>query len=79
MPRGLWVINLANSRSMPPRACPRFGRDDEAEGGNIVKDMTAQDLAEHLEQLQQATQEDLDELLHDLLVRVYPTKTTQDS
>ncbi|MGE3813229.1 MAG: hypothetical protein AB7I24_16945 [Candidatus Nanopelagicales bacterium] len=41
--------------------------------------MTAQDLAEHLEVLQQASQEELDELLHDLLVRVYPTKKTQDS
>jgi hypothetical protein len=41
--------------------------------------MTTEDLAEHLEMLQQATQEDLDELLHDLLVRVYPTKKTQDS
>jgi predicted ArsR family transcriptional regulator len=54
-------------------------RDDDAEGGSIVKDMTVQDLAEHLELLQQASQEDLDELLHDLLVRVYPTKKTQDS
>lgn len=44
-----------------------------------MKDMTVQDLAEHLELLQQATQEDMDELLHDLLVRVYPTKKTQDS
>jgi hypothetical protein len=44
-----------------------------------MPDMTAEDLAEHLERLEEATQEDLDELLHDLLVRTYPTKRTQDS
>jgi hypothetical protein len=44
-----------------------------------MPDMTAEDLAEHLERLEQASDEDLDELLHDLLVRVYPSKRTQDS
>ena len=37
------------------------------------------DLREHLRLLAVATQEDLDELLTDLLVHVYPTKGTQDS
>jgi hypothetical protein len=41
--------------------------------------MTTEDLAEHLEVLGHATEEELDQLLHDLLVRVYPSKATQDS
>jgi hypothetical protein len=41
--------------------------------------LTAKDLAEHLKQLEKATVEELDELLTDLLVQVYPTKHTQDS
>jgi len=41
--------------------------------------MNAEDLAEHLRMLQAATTEDLDELLEDLLVRAYPTKSNQDS
>jgi len=45
----------------------------------LMPDMTADDLKEHLELIQAATTEDLDELLHDLLVRVYPSKKTQDS
>ena len=44
-----------------------------------MPDMTAQDLKEHLKLIKAATTEDLDELLHDLLVRVYPSKKTQDS
>jgi hypothetical protein len=43
-----------------------------------MPDMTAEDLAEHLKSLQQATTEDLDELLTDLLVQAWPTKQTQD-
>ena len=39
----------------------------------------ADDLKEHLKLIKAATTEDLDELLHDLLVRVYPSKKTQDS
>ena len=41
--------------------------------------MTADDLAQHLEALAQSTEADRDQLLHDLLVQVYPTKATQDS
>ena len=41
--------------------------------------LTAKDLAEHVTQLEHASVEELDELLTDLLVQVYPTKTTQDS
>jgi len=48
-------------------------------GGNIVPEMTADDLAQHLEALAQTTEDDRDQLLHDLLVQVYPTKATQDS
>jgi hypothetical protein len=44
-----------------------------------MRDMTAEDLKEHLELIQAATTEDLDELLHDLLVHAYPSKKTQDS
>ena len=41
--------------------------------------LTAKDLAEHVTQLEHASVEELDELLTDLLVQVYPTKVTQDS
>ena len=47
--------------------------------GGIVPNMTVEDLAAHLEALAEATEEDRDQLLHDLLVQVYPTKRTQDS
>jgi hypothetical protein len=47
-------------------------------GGNIVPEMTAEDLAQHLEGLAEANEDDRDQLLHDLLVQVYPTKRTQD-
>ena len=50
----------------------------EQPGGNIVPNMTIEDLAAHLEALAEATEEDRDQLLHDLLVQVYPTKRTQD-
>jgi hypothetical protein len=48
-------------------------------GGNIVPEMTADDLAQHLEVLSESTEDDRDQLLHDLLVHIYPTKSTQDS
>jgi hypothetical protein len=48
-------------------------------GGNIVPQMTAEDLAQHLDALAESSEEDRDHLLHDLLVQVYPTKRTQDS
>jgi hypothetical protein len=48
-------------------------------GGNIVPEMTAEDLSQHLEALAESTEDDRDQLLHDLLVQVYPTKSTQDS
>lgn len=46
--------------------------------GGIVPEMTAEDLAQHLELLTESTEDDRDQLLHDLLVTVYPTKRTQD-
>jgi hypothetical protein len=48
-------------------------------GGNTVPEMTTDDLAQHLEALAASSEEDRDQLLHDLLVQVYPTKSTQDS
>ena len=44
-----------------------------------MPDMTAEDLKEHLKLIKAATTEDLDELLHDLLVRVYPSKKPHDT
>ena len=44
-----------------------------------MPELTAEDLKQHLKLLSAASTEDLDELLHDLLVKVYPTKITQDS
>ena len=48
-------------------------------GGNTVPQMTTEDLGQHLEALAESTEDDRDQLLHDLLVQVYPTKSTQDS
>jgi hypothetical protein len=48
-------------------------------GARRMPDMTADDLAEYLETIAQATEEDLDRLLHELLVQVYPSKRTQDN
>ena len=44
-----------------------------------MQKLTPKDLAEHVEQLKSASVDELDELLTDLLVQVYPTKSTQDS
>lgn len=46
--------------------------------GATVADMTAQDLAEHLEVLEQANEEERDRLLHELLIAVYATREAQD-
>jgi hypothetical protein len=48
-------------------------------GGNVGPEMTIDDLAQHLELLAQSSEDERDQLLHDLLVQVYPTKSTQDS
>jgi hypothetical protein len=45
----------------------------------LMQKLTAKDLAEHVFQLESASVEKLDELLTDLLVQAYPTKSTQDS
>jgi hypothetical protein len=55
------------------------GMEFDQPGGNIVPQMTAEDLAQHLDALTESTEDDRDQLLHDLLVQVYPTKRTQDS
>jgi hypothetical protein len=41
--------------------------------------MTAETLAEHLQLLGQASADDLDELLEDMLVQAWPTKRGQDN
>jgi len=41
--------------------------------------LSTKDLADHVDQLENSSVQDLDELLTDLLVQVYPTKLTQDS
>ena len=41
--------------------------------------LSEKDLAEHIRQLEISSTDDRDELLTDLLVRVYPTKDTQNS
>ena len=48
-------------------------------GGNVVPEMTVDDRAQHLEMLAESSEDERDQLLHDLLVQVYPTKRTQDS
>ena len=55
------------------------GMEFDQPGGNVVPEMTIDDLAQHLEALAESTEDDRDQLLHDLLVQVYPTKSTQDS
>jgi hypothetical protein len=44
-----------------------------------MQKLNAKDLAEHVERVEEASVEELDEMLTDLLVRIYPTKHTQDS
>ena len=44
-----------------------------------MQDMTTDELAELLAQLELSTEDSRDELLTDFLVRPYPTKMTQDN
>jgi hypothetical protein len=44
-----------------------------------MQDMTTDELAELLTQLELGTEDSRDELLTDFLVRPYPTKSTQDN
>jgi hypothetical protein len=62
---------------MPPTTVT-LGMEFDQPGGNIVPEMTAEDLAQHLEALAESNEDDRDQLLHDLLVQVYPSKRTQD-
>ena len=55
------------------------GMEFDQPGGNTVPQMTTEDLGQHLEALAESTEDDRDQLLHELLVQVYPTKSTQDS
>jgi hypothetical protein len=59
-------------------AAVTLGMEFDQPGGNTVPEMTAEDLAQHLETLAESNEDDRDQLLHDLLVQVYPTKRTQD-
>ena len=67
------------SGQLRPPASVTLGMEFDQPGGNIVPEMTTEDLAQHLEALAESTEDDRDQLLHDLLVQVYPTKSTQDS
>ena len=66
------------SGQLPAPAVVTLDMEFDQPGGNIVPEMTAQDLAQHLDALAESTEDDRDQLLHDLLVQVYPTKRTQD-
>jgi hypothetical protein len=44
-----------------------------------MPEITAEQLEQHLDEIQSSSQDEKDELLRDLLVHVYPTKVTQDS
>ena len=55
------------------------GMEFDQPGGNVVPEMTVDDLAQHLEVLEASSEDERDQLLHNLLVQVYPTKRTQDS
>jgi hypothetical protein len=46
---------------------------------HAMQDMTTDELAELLAQLELSTEDSRDELLTDFLVRPYPTKSTQDN
>jgi hypothetical protein len=59
-------------------AAVTLGMEFDQPGGNIVPEMTAEDLAHYLDALAESNEDDRDQLLHDLLVQVYPTKRTQD-
>jgi hypothetical protein len=59
-------------------AAVTLGMEFDQPGGNIVPEMTIEDLAQHLDALADSNEDDRDQLLHDLLVQVYPTKRTQD-
>jgi hypothetical protein len=51
----------------------------DVRGVTDVPEMNAEALAEHLQLLEDATLEDLDELLEDFLVQAWPTKRGQDN
>jgi hypothetical protein len=55
---------------VPPPSSPQ---------GRTMQDMTTDELAELLAQLELSTEDSRDELLTDFLVRPYPTKSTQDN
>jgi hypothetical protein len=66
------------SGQLPGALAVSSGMEFDQPGGNIVPEMTAEDLAQHLESLAESNEDDRDQLLHDLRVQVYPSKRTQD-
>ena len=66
------------SGQLRPLASVSWGMEFQQPGGNIVPEMTVEDLAQHLEALTESNEDDRDQLLHDLLVQIYPSKRTQD-
>ena len=73
-----WTHRRANGKESSIVGIARHPADCRSSPYPMPK-LTAKDLAEHVTQLEQASIEELDELLTDLLVQVYPTKVTQDS
>src|SRR4051794_9251017 len=67
------IVRSDEIRRTPPfhSVTPRQGR--------TMQDMTTDELAELLAQLELSTEDSRDELLTDFLVRPYPTKHTQDN
>src|SRR4051794_39878579 len=78
------------AKSQEPGMAPIVRSDDNKDGhprsnsvtprqGRTMQDMTTDELAELLAQLELSTEDSRDELLTDFLVRPYPTKHTQDN
>jgi hypothetical protein len=79
---GVGEVTRRHSRRVGARIPQKWGLTSVRLAADDLQEMqklNAKDLAEHVEQLEKASVEELDELLTDLLVQVYPTKNTQDS
>jgi hypothetical protein len=78
-PLGPWRRLLGADALEPPRNWGLPSIRTSADDVLVMPKISAKDLAEHVRQLEKSSVEELDELLTDLLVQVYPTKVTQDS
>jgi hypothetical protein len=68
------MLEVTTLRGATPFHLTRHRKDASA-----MQDMTTDELAELLAQLELSTEDSRDELLTDFLVRPYPTKVTQDN